>query len=252
MALDRRSFLLKSCLATAGLLGLGQAPARGSEVTTAADLGERDRGNDPWQVCRPRDPLQALLAGNARFAKAWKAADAAASQRQRARILSRPWEHNCYTSARELSGGQEPWAAILACADSRVAPEWIFDAALSDLFVIRSAGNTAFTAAVGSLEYDVGHLGIPLILVVGHSGCGAVQAARSADALSPNLSELVQPIRSSLTAGEDLNQAVRANARQTASQLTQNSELLRGAQAAGTLTIRSSFYDIQSGELSLI
>ena len=70
--------------------------------------------------------------------------------------------------------------------------------------------------------------------------------------LSPNLSELVQPIRSSLTAGEDLNQAVRANARQTASQLTQNSELLRGAQAAGTLTIRSSFYDIQSGELSLI
>jgi carbonic anhydrase len=56
-----------------------------------------------------------------------------------------------------LSDGQQPWAAILACADSRVAPEWIFNAALADLFVVRSAGNTAFSAAIGSLDYGVGH-----------------------------------------------------------------------------------------------
>ena len=91
-----------------------------------------------------------------------------------------------------------------------------------------------------------------MILVVGPSGCGAVQAARSGDPLSPSLSDLVRPIRASLTAGEDLNQAVKANARHTANQLSETSELLRAAQAAGTLTIRSSFYDIRSGKVSLL
>jgi carbonic anhydrase len=252
MALVRRSFLLKGCLAMAGVLGIGIRPAQAGEELTPGAPGQGSWHNDPLQACRPGDPLAALLSGNARFAKAWQAADAATSQRQRAKILSRLWEDNCYTTAQVLSGGQDPWAAILACADSRVAPEWIFDAALSDLFVVRSAGNTAFSAAVGSLEYGVGHLGIPLILVVGHSGCGAVQAALSHDPLSPSLSELVQPIRASLPAGEDVNQAVRANARHSAKQLSESSDLLRAAQAAGTLTIRSSFYDIRSGEVSLL
>ncbi len=253
MALNRRSFLLQGCLATGGLLGLGQAPAR---ADGAAGLGAPalvEGRSDPRQACpRPPDPLQALLAGNARFSRAWQAADAASNTHQRARILSRLWDANCFTPAQALGRGQDPWAAILACADSRVAPEWIFAAALSDLFVVRSAGNTAFGAAVGSLEYGVGELGIPLILVVGHNGCGAVQAARSADPLSPSLGELVRPIRASLSPGDDLNQAVRANARQTVQQLTQTSELLRSAQANGTLVIRASVYDINSGLVSLI
>ena len=252
MALDRRSFLLQGCLATAGLLGLGQTAADASEASNLPDPSTDSGASSPVDACRPRDPLQALLAGNARFAQAWQAADAAPNQRQRARIFSQLWQHNCYTSAQVLVDGQRPWAAILACSDSRVAPEWIFDAALSDLFVVRSAGNTAFSAAVGSLEYAVGHLGIPLVLVVGHSGCGAVQAARSSAPLSPSLGDLVEPIRASLTAGEDLNQAVRANARHTAKQLSETSALLRAAQAAGRLTIRPSFYDIRSGLVSLI
>jgi carbonic anhydrase len=252
MALDRRSFLLRGCLATAGLLGLGQSAADASEGSNQPGPSSDSGASSALEACRPRDPLQALLAGNARFAQAWQAADVAPNQRQRARILSQLWEHNCYTTAQVLVDGQQPWAAILACADSRVAPEWIFDAALSDLFVVRSAGNTAFSAAVGSLEYAVDHLGIPVVLVVGHSGCGAVQAARSSDPLSPSLGDLVQPIRASLTAGEDLDQAVRTNARHTANQLSETSALLRSAQAAGRLTIRPSFYDIRSGIVSLI
>lgn len=246
MGIDRRSFLLQGGLAAAGFLGLAQLPSLAGE---AAGHGTADAG---LKACRPADPLQALMAGNARFRQAWAAADAAHSPAERARVLSRMWEKNCYTPARVLSGGQAPWAAVLACADSRVAPEWLFDAALSDLFVIRAAGNTAFTDAVASLEYGVAHLGIPLVLVVGHSGCGAVKAAMAKDPLTPSLTELVAPIRASLTPGEDLVSAVKANARHTASQLPARSSLLQEAQASGKLTIRASYYDITSGGVTLL
>jgi len=151
-----------------------------------------------------------------------------------------------------LTGGQAPWAVVISCADSRVAPEWIFDAAPSDLFVIRSAGNTAFDDAVASLEYAVDHLQVPLVLVVGHSGCGAVTAALSNDPLTPLLSELVAPIRASFEPGDDLDRAIRHNARRSAAQLSAKSDLIRQAVEQGRLTIRSSVYDIASGRVTLL
>lgn len=141
---------------------------------------------------------------------------------------------------------------VLACADSRVAPEWIFDTVPSDLFVIRSAGNTAFDDAVASLEYAVDHLAVPLVLVVGHSGCGAVTAALASNALTPLLSELVAPIRASLEPGDDLKQAIVHNARRSAEQLSAKSDLVRQAVGEGRLTIRSSVYDIATGRVTLL
>lgn len=235
----RRWLLGQTALAMAGLFGLG-------ETAQAEDSA------DALAICRPADPLQALVNGNARFASAWIQADQATTPSARSRALSRLWRHSCITPASALAGGQAPWAVVLACADSRVAPEWIFDAAPSDLFVIRSAGNTAFADAVASLEYAVDHLQVPLVLVVGHSGCGAVTAAMASDPLTPLLSELVAPIRASLQPGDDLKQAISRNSRRSAEQLSAKSDLVRRAVSEGRLTIRSSVYDIATGRVTLL
>lgn len=239
MTLPRRQFLIGAVLAGAGVF-------TGAAAAGAGEIG------DALTACRPPDPLTALLDGNARFARAWATADRAASPATRSLALSRLWRRNCFTPASVLTGGQAPWAVVISCADSRVAPEWIFDAAPSDLFVIRSAGNTAFDDAVASLEYAVDHLQVPLVLVVGHSGCGAVTAALSTDPLTPLLSDLVAPIRASLEPGDDLDRAIRHNARHTASQLGAKSDLIQRAVEQGRLTVRSSVYDIASGRVTLL
>ena len=162
------------------------------------------------------------------------------------------WLHNCFLPSSVLDGGQAPWATILTCADSRVSPEWIFDAAPSDLFVIRSAGNTAFDEAIASMEYSVDVLETPLIMVMGHSSCGAIAKARRHDPLSPLLEQLVEPMRDTLKPQHNLMESIQANARQTSNQLTQRSELLALAHRSGRLNIVSSYFDIASGQVSLL
>lgn len=100
--------------------------------------------------------------------------------------------------------------ALLCCADSRVAPEWIFASGSGELFEERAAGNTAFNEGIASLEYAVAELAVPLILVMGHSGCGAVGAALANQPLTPLLEELVTLIRAVLKPGDDLSRAIRA------------------------------------------
>lgn len=257
--MDRRAFLAQACLATAGMLGLSQLPGkaadlRPSDAIAAAphDAGHHAEPDTSLNACRPADPLQALLDGNARFVKAWAAADAAPTPAARAKVLSALWEKNCYTTASVLKAGQAPWAAVLACADSRVAPEWVFDAALSDLFVIRSAGNTAFADAIASLEYAISQLGTQLVLVMGHSSCGAVKAALGSDPLTPLLTDLVKPIRASFVPGEDLIASIKGNTRYAAAQITRRSEVMAQAVASGKVAIRSSYFDIATGKVSLI
>lgn len=104
--------------------------------------------------------LQRLKAGNERFL------------RGEAHLRGLP----CETLA-ELTGGQQPFATILGCSDSRVPPEWIFDVGLGELFVIRVAGNVLSPEIAGSIQYAVAHLQTPLLVVLGHEGCGAIQAA---------------------------------------------------------------------------
>ena len=142
----------------------------------------------------PDQAMTMLTDGNARFV---------------AGKLTHP--HETAERRTEVAKGQKPFAVILACADSRVGPEVIFDAGLGDLFVVRVAGNIADDTVLGSIEYAVEHLGSPLIVVCGHERCGAVQA--TVDTLKSNqpppghLGALIDPIKPAVTSqkpGDDL------------------------------------------------
>jgi carbonic anhydrase len=240
LPLDRRSFLLGAGLSGIGLLG----PGRTAAAQAAAPASPRS--------CRPTDPLQALRDGNARFAAAWQQADQARSNDARAQRMAALWSGHCFLPASVLTQGQAPWASVLTCADSRVAPEWIFDAAPADLFVIRSAGNTAFAAAIASVEFSVLELATPLVMVMGHSGCGAVRAARSGDAPTPLLTELLKPIRAAIRPDQDLEAAIQANAREAAQQLISRSTVIEAAVNNGNLRIVVGYFDIGSGTVTLV
>ena len=99
----------------------------------------------------------------------------------------------------EVESGQHPTAAVLGCADSRVPVELLFDTGFGDLFVVRNAGTLSTTAAIASLEYAVAHLGVPVIVVLGHERCGAVEAALNpALTLTPSLAQVVEQLRMEL------------------------------------------------------
>ena len=253
MSLNRRSFLLGSGLTAAGLVGASVGHSGRVEAAPIASGQSTGIPDDAtFRSCRPKDSLKALIQGNQNFVAAWQKANLATSMAARAAAMSSLWTNDCYLTANELSTGQAPWAAILSCADSRVSPEWIFDAVPSDLFVIRSAGNTAFDDAIASLEYCVAVLETPLIMVMGHSACGAVKAARDDAPLTPLLEQLVTPIRASLTPGESIDAAIAGNARYAAGQLTKRSQVLADAVVNGNLTIVVSTFDIQTGQVTLL
>jgi carbonic anhydrase len=206
--------------------------------------------------CRPADPLKALLTGNKRFAKAWKLADGA-SNSERGQHFSSFWTDNCYTRAYWLNQGQEPWAAIVGCADSRVSPEWVFDCVPSDLFVVRSAGNTAFAESIASIEYAIEHLKVPLVMVLGHSSCGAVKAAVAAKATrssvgSPALDTLVAPMFDSINVGQDVATNVKSNALATVDQLISKSKIIGEAVSKGHVKVVAGYYDILTGAVEVL
>jgi carbonic anhydrase len=203
-------------------------------------------------ACTPTDVLTRLMDGNARFAEAWADSRAQTSPQSRMQTLNRIWDNECQIDPVALTQGQKPFAATLSCADSRVDPSWLFACGSGELFEVRCAGNTAFDDAIASLEYAVSALDTSLILVMGHSGCGAVQAAMADAPLTPLLEKLVTPIRASLKSGDTLSQAVQGNARYAAGQLTLRSQVLNDASAQGQLTIRSAFVDIGTGVVTLL
>ena len=200
----------------------------------------------------PSDPLQALLARNATFSQAWQRLARETSPEARIRIKAEIFNGGCQINPMALEQGQRPWAAMLSCADARVAPEFVFASGSGELFQVRCAGNTAFDDAIASMEYAVSVLKVPLILVLGHSNCGAVKAAMGSDPLTPLLEELVKPIRASLVSGDSLTQAIAGNARYAAGQLTARSTVLKDAAASGKVKIKSAYFDIGSGVVSLI
>ena len=246
MTLNRRSFLFRGGLNAFGLAAAMQLikPAKAE----AAVLAQKESA----QSCRPDDSLTALIDGNARFAAAWQAKNKATSLNERAQVMSNLWLDNCFLPASVLEESQSPWASIISCADSRVAPEWIFDAAAGDLFVVRSAGNTPFDEGIASLEFGVAVLKTPLILVLGHSNCGAVQAARANQTLTPLFDQLIEPIRANLVPGDTLANAIKNNASTTAQQLTTRSEVLANAVQSGDLQIVAGYFDVASGKVSIV
>ena len=245
--MNRRDLLTRSVigLATAAL-PMGAAQRSWAAEPVDQQLRERLR------VCTPKDALIRLQEGNARFVRAWATASGLDSAKQRMQAINTIWENECQIDPVALAQGQKPFAATLSCADSRVDPSWLFACGSGELFEVRCAGNTAFDDAIASLEYAVSVLDTRLILVMGHSGCGAVKAAMGRAPLTPLLEQLVKPIRASLQSGDDLTHAVQGNARYAAGQLTLRSKVLQEAFAQGQLTIRSAFCDIGTGVVSLL
>lgn len=172
------------------------------------------------------------------------------------RYLSNERENTCTTRedrARHAQG-QYPFAAILGCADSRVSPEVIFDQGQGDLFVVRVAGNIAGDFEQASLEYAVQVLGVPLVVVMGHEGCGAVNAALHAPdtpgAIGRLLQEIVPAVERVEAEDESLLQtAVRRNVCHTVDQLLRNSECIRDRVSAGSLRLVGLVYGLASGDL---
>lgn len=149
-----------------------------------------------------------------------------------------------------LIAGQEPFAIILSCADSRVVPELVFDTGLGELFVIRVAGNVANTSSIASIEYAVAHLNSQVIIVLGHESCGAVTAAMGRGDNGPNLNHLLDYISPALNScGDDatLKEVVRCNAELTSDALYNNSSIIKSAVDAGNLKIIPAYYNLDSG-----
>jgi len=191
------------------------------------------------------DILERLREGNRRFVAGTSNIDEALTSARRA----------------ELVGGQNPFAVILACSDSRVPVELIFDQGLGDLFVIRVAGNIVAPSQIGSVEFAAAQLGTRLVVVLGHSNCGAVQATlkelgQDQQQRSPNLRSIVDRIRPAVESlvGDDvsLGAAVAANVRQSVSQLQHGSQILEQLVETGELTIIGAEYSIESGEVTFL
>jgi len=198
--------------------------------------------------CIPNDPLEALMAGNRRFAEAWR------QGKQGDGTTHRTADPNprCFNFPRALATSQHPWATVLTCSDSRVSPSWVFDTTPGELFVIRNAGNSAFDEAMASVEYGVSILKTPLLMVMGHSGCGAVTAAMENNPLTPSLDRLIQPIRENINGSSDLEEAVKRNALASATTLIQRSAVLADAKASGALKLVVGCFQLSSGVVTLI
>ncbi len=188
--------------------------------------------------------LAALRAGNGRFVAELREA------------------HPVRTRRRELPAGQEPLAIILGCSDARVPAEIVFDQGLGDLFVIRVAGNIVAPSQIGSVEFAAAAFGTRLVVVLGHSNCGAIHATldqltRPTKDQSPNLRSIVNRIRPAVEgliergAGADrdalVHQAVRANIRMAADHLRHGSEVLEQAIEKDGLVVVGAEYSLESG-----
>jgi carbonic anhydrase len=147
---------------------------------------------------------------------------------------------------------QEPFAAVLSCADSRVPVELIFDQSIGHVFVVRVAGNVATPDTIASLEYGAAVLGIKVILALGHTNCGAVKATMAGKAVPGQISTLYQYIHPAVAGASDLTAAARQNARLQASVLRETSPVLSELVKAKKLEVAAAIYDVGNGKVTMI
>jgi carbonic anhydrase len=184
----------------------------------------------------PDAALQALLAGNQRFAA-----------NQLTSI-----EHDLTMLKDKTVAKQEPFAGVLSCADSRVPVELVFDQTIGHVFVTRVAGNLVTPEIIASLEYGVAVLSIKALLVLGHSGCGAVKAAMKADTVPGQISALYKHLQQAVAqSGGDFDKAIKANTKIQADLLRTSSTVIRDAVKAGKLKVEAGVYDLATGKVTL-
>ena len=233
--LSRRGFLRTGALAalvpwSAGIALAADPPAPGA--------------SPPPNAIAPADALKRLMEGNARYA------------------ANTPNERDFSAGRAARAQAQYPIAAILGCADSRVAPELTFDQAPGDLFVVRVAGNIVTPDLLASLEYGVQFLGAPLIIVLGHSGCGAVDAAikvlKTKAVLPGKLPQLVSAIKPAVVAVEKmqtgtlLDNAIAENVRRQVARLKSSPPVVQKSYTARKIDIVGGVYDIATGKDTLM
>jgi carbonic anhydrase len=220
-----------------------RAAAKPAAATPAPETAPHAHAAPP--SVSPDEAMDRLMRGNARFAEGYGAHPNSGAPRRA-----------------EVAAGQRPFATILACADSRVAPELIFDQGLGDLFVVRVAGNVVDDAVLASIEYSVIHLGSTLIMALGHERCGAVKATIEALAGrgDPNdrdtkigaLAALIAPAVRATPAGvaDPLDAAVSLNAANAAGEILARSPPLRTRVVGGSLKIVAARYDLDDGRVT--
>jgi carbonic anhydrase len=173
-------------------------------------------------------------------------------------VAGKPTTRALSALRQSLSTAQHPKAIVLSCSDSRVPPEIIFDQSLGDLFVVRAAGNVADALGVGSIEYALDKLGSHVLVVLGHTRCGAVTAACTGERMpTPNLQAVVDKISPAVAAVGDtkansagtLEAVTQENVRRSAAAVLSQSELLRRAQEEGKLTVIEAEYALDTGEV---
>lgn len=195
----------------------------------------------PWQQA-----LERMREGNARFVTNVRSVETITTQQKRYSLVA----------------GQNPFAVILSCSDSRVPSELVFDCGLGDLFVVRVAGNVVAPSIVGSVEFAVESLGTTLVVVMGHTQCGAIKAtvdslAAGGHGLSTNLRDLVSRIspavanllNTGLSRDELLISAERANVRASVNQLRHSTRTFEDRIADGTLAIIGAEYALETGQV---
>jgi carbonic anhydrase len=172
-------------------------------------------------------------------------------------VRNKPIRKSYAPAGKTLEDGQWPIAAVLGCADSRVQPDELFDIAPANLFVVRNAGNVVDDNVLGSLEYAIEHLGVQLIVAMGHQACGAVKAADAfvLKGARPGghidvIAEEIAPAIRALPATHTIDEAVKANSIQSAKQLISRSSILEEAIASGKVKLVSGVYSLHTKAVS--
>ena len=232
--------------AAAGI-GLSLAQAAGARDTKKQT--KKNANNDtkpppkPQNVLSPDESLARMLEGNARY------------------VEGTARRHDFANEREPLVSGQNPYAGILSCADSRIAPEYAFDSGRGDLFVCRVAGNFAADETVASLEYAVAVLATPLILVLGHDACGAVDATikslkdnKTLPGHMPSLVEALAPAVKAVSqqGGDTLANAIKQNVLDTVTKLRAATPILSEAVAKDKLKVVGGIYRLKDGRVDLV
>ncbi len=224
---------------SAGAIGTGVLTAGISSNLVAPEKALAQKPSAKEEEITPDKALQELLDGNDRFVK-----------------NKRKNPHQNNSRLVEVAKGQNPFASILGCADSRVPSEIVFDQGLGDLFVCRIAGNIATSEEIGSLEFGSLVLGSKLILVLGHERCGAVDATIKGAQVPGRIGSLIEAIRlgverSKNQPGDKLENAAKANILVQVETL-KSSSVLSELIDAGKLKIVGGYYDLDTGRVSLV
>ena len=223
-AWSRRSFLQR----TAAGAGMSLIGGLGAELSQPAAARAQTK-------MTPDEALAALREGNRRFVK----------------VRMRSFKEDLAVLRDHTAPKQEPFAQLLSCADSRVPVELVFDQSLGRLFVTRVAGNIATSELIASIEYGVAELKTPAIMVLGHSGCGAVKASIAAGPVPGQISGLYRYIRPAVDrAGPDVEAVVKANAKIQARLLRESSPVIAKAIRDGKLKVVAAYYDLASGKVT--